>query len=169
MFTFSRWRISGQISIRNIVPMLFRTFFAYLQQRGSCRANLLFLYVYLDNKTVCLSHFRFFPIFQDSWKIPRSFLDYHKRFTSLFFQSMPRCSHKPLLFLKEGFVYVLIMRTFFYQKQTFEISILRAKCDSNRTNFFNSDEKCFTFWTEIHPACIQWWLTENFHPRLHLL
>ena len=61
---FSRWRITGQISTHDI-PYIF----AYLKQRGSWSAKSSLLF-YLDNKTIFLINFRFFPIFQDSLKNP---------------------------------------------------------------------------------------------------
>ena len=57
--------IAGQITARNIVPTIFRIFLPFHNNV----AKPSFLYVYLDNKTACLIHFQFFPIFQDSWKI----------------------------------------------------------------------------------------------------
>ena len=69
LFTFSRWRIEGQITVRNIIiPMIFLIIF-YLFIIKWLLGGKTFLYVDLEIKTVCLFHFRFFPIFPDSWKI----------------------------------------------------------------------------------------------------
>ena len=73
LFTFSRWRIQCSRATHckkystHHIPYIFCIFITM----WLLRAKLSFVYVYLDNKTVCFIHFRFFPIFKDSWKILR--------------------------------------------------------------------------------------------------
>ena len=85
LFTLSRWRLAGQITVRNIVPMIFPILFAFLQQHGSWGQNLLLCTSVLITKLLfnpfsIFSHFS--RMIEKSWKILRGLQSCRVRVTN---------------------------------------------------------------------------------------